>query len=140
VSAYLPHRKRPRDVTGLRHNLRCTDGHWTWRWDPEILGMGRGLMQDRASLSERLTVAATCLRQPCLLVRGAESDVLSASIALEFVELATTATLTEVPHAAHMVAGDDNGAFTAAISTWLDTLGARTARDATGPAGNRAQP
>lgn len=53
---------------------------------------------------------------------GADSDVLSATIAHEFVELAPTATLTEVPDAGHMVAGDNNEAFTAAIRAWLDTL------------------
>jgi hypothetical protein len=48
---------------------------------------------------------------PCLLVRGAESDVLSVDIAREFIEIAPSATLAEVPHAGHM-AGDNNDAFT----------------------------
>jgi pimeloyl-ACP methyl ester carboxylesterase len=51
--------------------------------------------------------------------------VLSASIAREFLELAPSATLAEVPHAGHMVAGDNNDAFTAAIRQWLDTSAAR---------------
>jgi pimeloyl-ACP methyl ester carboxylesterase len=131
VSTYLPHRRRPDDVGGLRHNLRCIDGRWTWRWDPEILDTGHRLIGERASLSERLAAAATRLRKPCLLVRGTESDVLSAAIASEFVELAAGATLTEVPRAAHMVAGDNNDAFVAAISTWLRTSGARSGRDST---------
>jgi pimeloyl-ACP methyl ester carboxylesterase len=121
VAAYLPHRARPHKTTGLRHNLRCEDGRWKWHWDQEVLTQARAIMEDPAHLSERLTKAATLLRQPCLLVRGAQSDVLSASIAREFVELATTATLTEVPFAGHMVAGDNNDAFTAAIRAWLDT-------------------
>ncbi len=42
VAAYLPHRARPRDTTGLRHNLRCSeDGRWMWHWDPEILTQAR---------------------------------------------------------------------------------------------------
>jgi pimeloyl-ACP methyl ester carboxylesterase len=123
VTAYLPHRTRPRDPNGLRHNLRRNeDGRWIWHWDPEILTQARPLIQDQAQLSERLTTAATRLRQPCLLVRGANSDVLSISIAREFIELAANATLTEVPHAGHMVAGDNNDAFTTAIRAWLDTL------------------
>ncbi len=126
VAAYLPHRARPRDPNGLRHNLRHSNGRWRWHWDPEILTQARPLLQHQAQISERLTKAATRLRQPCLLVRGAESDVLSTGIAREFVELAPTATLTEVPCAAHMVAGDNNGAFTAAIRAWLDTFAART--------------
>jgi pimeloyl-ACP methyl ester carboxylesterase len=126
IAAYLPHRARPRDSTGLRHNLRCNDGRWTWHWDPEILTQARPMIQDQTQLSERLTKAATRLRQPCLLVRGADSDVLTASIAREFIELAATATLAEVQCAGHMVAGDNNNAFTAAIRAWLDTFAART--------------
>ena len=126
VAAYLPHRARPRDTKGLRHNLRCSNGRWWWHWDPEILTQARPLLRDQAQLSERLTDATTRLRQPCLLVRGAESDVLTARIAQEFTELATSATLAEVPSAGHMVAGDNNNAFTAAIHVWLDTLAART--------------
>lgn len=56
---------------------------------------------------------------------GAQSDVLTVGIAREFIELAATATLTEVPYAGHMVAGNNN-AVTAAIRAWLDTFAART--------------
>jgi pimeloyl-ACP methyl ester carboxylesterase len=126
VAAYLPHRARPRDPAGLLHNLRCNDGRWIWHWDPEILTWARQTIRDPAELSDRLTKAATRLCQPCLLVRGAESDVLTASIAHEFVQLTGTATVAEVPRAGHMVAGDNNDAFTAAIRAWLDTLAART--------------
>jgi pimeloyl-ACP methyl ester carboxylesterase len=121
VAAYLPNRPRPRDTSGLRHNLRRKDGRWMWHWDPQVLTEARSIMEDPTGLSTRLTKAATCLRQPCLLVRGAESDVLSAGVAREFVGLAPSTTLVEVPRAGHMVAGDDNNAFTAAICAWLDT-------------------
>jgi pimeloyl-ACP methyl ester carboxylesterase len=126
VAAYLPQRARPRNSDGLRHNLRYDDGRWKWHWDPQIVAQARHTMHDPAPLSERLTEAARRLRQPCLLVRGAESDVLTPGIAHEFLELAATATLTEVPRAAHMVAGDNNDAFTAAICAWLHTLAPRT--------------
>ncbi|HXN39734.1 MAG TPA: alpha/beta hydrolase, partial [Solirubrobacteraceae bacterium] len=126
IAAYLPHRARPSNTDGLRHNLRYSDGRWKWHWDPQIVTQASQTMHDPASLSDRLTEAARRLDQPCLLVRGAESDVLSPSIAHEFIELAAAATLTEVPRAAHMVAGDNNDAFTAAICAWLDTLAPRT--------------
>jgi pimeloyl-ACP methyl ester carboxylesterase len=122
IAAYLPNRARPHDTTGLRHNLRYDNGRWRWHWDPEILTQARPMIRDQTQLSERLAKAATRLRQPCLLVRGAESDVLTAGIAREFTELAATATLTEVPRAGHMVAGDNNDAFTATICGWLDTF------------------
>jgi pimeloyl-ACP methyl ester carboxylesterase len=120
VAAYLPHRTRAGDPKGLHHNLRLDGaGRWTWHWDSEILGQARSLIRDQAQLSERLTIAASRLRQPCLLVRGDESDVLTADIAHEFLELARNASLVEVPGAGHMVAGDNNDAFATAIRAWL---------------------
>lgn len=119
VAAYLPHRPRPRDTTGLQHNLRHVNGRWMWHWDPQVLSQARTIIADRDQLSARLTEAATRLHQPCLLIRGADSDVLSAEIAREFTQIAPEATLVEVPGAGHMVAGDNNHAFTAAICAWL---------------------
>jgi pimeloyl-ACP methyl ester carboxylesterase len=122
VAPYLPHRPRAEDPDGLRHNLRRSEeGRWVWHWDPEMLRQSRPLIEDQAGLSERLTTAAGRLRLPCLLVRGADSDVLTAAIAGEFVGLTADATLVEVPDAGHMVAGDNNDAFSAAIRTWLET-------------------
>jgi pimeloyl-ACP methyl ester carboxylesterase len=126
IAAYLPHRPRPRDTTGLRHNLRYKDGRWRWHWDPAILTQARQNIEHQAPLSERLANAAAQLSQPCLLIRGAESDVLSSAVAREFLELAPTAKMAEVPSAGHMVAGDNNDAFSAAIRAWLDTLAAGT--------------
>jgi pimeloyl-ACP methyl ester carboxylesterase len=120
VSSYLPNRPRPRDTSGLRHNLRRRDGRWMWHWDPHVLTEARAMMEDPTDLTQRLTSAVKHLRQPCLLVRGAESDVLSADVAREFIELAPSATMVEVPRAGHMVAGDNNDAFAAAIRAWLD--------------------
>jgi pimeloyl-ACP methyl ester carboxylesterase len=88
--------------------------------------LARQLIDDQTQLSERVAEAATRLRQPCLLVRGADSDVLSTSVAREFIELAASSTLAEVPRAGHMVAGDNNNAFAAAIRAWLDTSATRT--------------
>jgi pimeloyl-ACP methyl ester carboxylesterase len=119
IAAYLPHRPRPRDTAGLSHNLRERDGRWVWHWDPQVLTQARTLIADPAQLSNRLTRAAARLRLPCLLVRGADSDVLSEDVAREFTDIAADADLAEVPGAGHMVAGDNNGAFTAAICAWL---------------------
>src|SRR5512138_3276282 len=43
VAAYLPHRERPRDLSGLARNLRRTDdGRLRWHWDPRFLLPGHG--------------------------------------------------------------------------------------------------
>ena len=37
VASYLPNRKRPADVNGLRKNVRQReDGRWVWHWDPNF--------------------------------------------------------------------------------------------------------
>ncbi|MDX1649604.1 MAG: alpha/beta fold hydrolase, partial [Myxococcota bacterium] len=42
IARYLPHRPRPRDLSGLRKNLRQgADGRWRWHWDPAFV-QGRG--------------------------------------------------------------------------------------------------
>ena len=48
VAAYLPHRKRPRSLEGLRKNLRLhPDGRWRWHWDPRVVA-GRALVRHRS--------------------------------------------------------------------------------------------
>ena len=38
VAAYNPHRPRPKDLSGLRKNVRLRDdGRWYWHWDPSFL-------------------------------------------------------------------------------------------------------
>jgi pimeloyl-ACP methyl ester carboxylesterase len=59
---------------------------------------------------------------PVLLVRGAESDVVSAEIAHEFLAAVPQAELVEVAGARHMVSGDENDAFANAILAFLESL------------------
>ena len=72
VAAYLPNRRRPRDLSGLRKNLReGADGRWYWHWDPAFVTDVRDRQEDRDP--ERLEACARVLarrRTPTLLVRG----------------------------------------------------------------------
>ncbi len=121
VAAYLPHRKRPRDLAGLAKNLRLgDDGRYRWHWDPRFLEAGHG--EDPAHAAARLRNAASALRLPTLLVRGGLSDVLSEEGAREFLELVPGARYADVGGAAHMVAGDRNDAFNAAVLAFLGEL------------------
>jgi pimeloyl-ACP methyl ester carboxylesterase len=122
LSAYNPHRPRPKNLDGLQKNLRLhTDGRWHWHWDPAFMDVDpddttRGMAEDRRRR------AATRVRIPTLLVRGTESDVVSIRGARELLELIPGARLAEVPQAGHMVAGDDNDAFSAEIEAFLAAL------------------
>ncbi len=120
VAAYLPHRDVPADGSGLARNLRLVDGRWHWHWDPRMLG-ATGVAADRASgqMPGRMRAASEALEIPTLLVRGGVSEVLSAEIAQEFGGLVPHAEIVDVSGAHHMVAGDDNDSFTAAVSGFL---------------------
>lgn len=37
VAAYNPHRPRPKNLDGLKKNLRFRDGRWYWHWDPAFM-------------------------------------------------------------------------------------------------------
>jgi pimeloyl-ACP methyl ester carboxylesterase len=119
VTAYNPHRPRPKDLSGLAKNLRQReDGRYRWHWDPAFIE-GRHTTTERMHEPELLDRAARALTLPTLLVRGRQSDLLSAEGAQEFLDLVPHARFTDVSGAGHMVAGDKNDVFTAAVMTFL---------------------
>jgi non-heme chloroperoxidase len=131
IAAYNPHRPRPTDLSGLAKNLRRRDdGRWVWHWDPRFVGGRFGSADEtRTSMTEpvRLQRAARVVRDaalPVLLVRGRMSDLLSEEGARELQELIPHALLVDVAGAGHMVAGDRNDAFTAAVVEFLGGLAA----------------
>jgi pimeloyl-ACP methyl ester carboxylesterase len=125
IQQYNPHRPRPRDLDGLRKNLRQRpDGRWVWHWDPRFISGPRGGADEtRTSIidPERLATAAKAISVPTLLVRGRQSDLLSEEGAKELLELIPQARFVDVAGAGHMVAGDRNDLFNAAIVEFLET-------------------
>ena len=121
IAAYNPHRPRPKDLSGLRKNVRLgDDGRWHWHWDPRFLG-GPAPDEPRSVRNEeRLEAAARSLTLPTLLVRGKASDVLSVEGARHLQSLVPHAELVDVAGAGHMVAGDRNDAFNGAVVTFLE--------------------
>ena len=115
VAAYLPHRPRPKDTSGLMRNLRLRDGRYYWHWDPRMFGEGRG-PRDVDGLRE----AARQLKVPTLLVRGRLSDVLSPEGVEDFLRLVPHAEFADIAGADHMVAGDRNDAFNDAVFDFLE--------------------
>ena len=63
------------------------------------------------------------IRVPALLVRGTSSELVSEAHAREFLELVPHAEYMDVAGARHMVAGDRNDRFSAAILQFLGKLG-----------------
>jgi len=123
VAEYLPHRPRPSSNEGLRKNLRLhDDGRWRWHWDPNFFDGPHPVNSDREGQEHARVEAARTLRIPALLVRGASSELVKEEHAREFLHLAPHAKFVDVAGARHMVAGDRNDAFSAAILEFLSQM------------------
>lgn len=119
IANYQPHRTRPRKLDGLAKNVRLwPDGRYRWHWDPAFILRPREL----ADRIPRQEAAAANLTLPALLVRGGLSDVLSEDGARAFLELVPQSRYANVGQAAHMVAGDRNDIFVAAVLDFLSDV------------------
>jgi len=120
IAAYLPHRPRPKDLSGLHRNLRLRpDGRWYWHWDPRLFDT---FEPDPEAAALRYTAAARNIRVPTLLVRGAKSELVTPENVAHLHETIPHAEYVDVLDAAHMIAGDRNDAFNAVV---LEFLGRR---------------
>lgn len=118
VAAYNPDRPRPRDPSGLMRNLRQRpDGRLGWHWDPRIVAADPAIHHAEVRRSAEV-LARTDL--PVLLVRGLRSDVVGPSGVAAFRALIPHLEVANVAGAGHMVAGDRNDAFNAAVLDFLD--------------------
>jgi pimeloyl-ACP methyl ester carboxylesterase len=119
ISAYLPHRKRPSDLSGLRKNLRQgDDGRYRWHWDPRFVsGMRR---PDDGDV--RLHLPYQDIDIPIHLIRGRMSELVPLDSAHAFVAELRHGSFTDVADAGHMVAGDRNDVFLEAVVGFLEGL------------------
>jgi pimeloyl-ACP methyl ester carboxylesterase len=133
IAAYNPHRPRPDRLDGLLKVLRQTaEGRWMWRWDPAFMGsrseqvMGDESGEARmAHMAELLFEGAHAITAPTLLVRGGLSDLVSEQNVREFLRAVPHAEYVDVAGTGHMVAGDDNDAFTDAVRAFIRRAVAR---------------
>lgn len=112
IAAYLPHRRRPTSLDGLKKNLRRRGDRWHWHWDPAFVTSAGG---DPFVDVNRLEEEAIALRIPLLLIRGKLSDVVSPEGVADFLAKVPAAGFVELSDAGHTAAGDDNDAFSAAV-------------------------
>jgi non-heme chloroperoxidase len=121
IAAYNPVRRRPRNLDGLRKNVRQhSDGRWYWHWDPAFMRIDDE--PQRHIDPERLRIAAAHVTIPVLLVRGVQSDVVSDAGLADMLQLIPHAQTVDVHAAGHMVAGDDNDVFADRLQAFLTAL------------------
>jgi esterase len=101
----------------IRHGLKRTpDSGLTWKYDKGLRDMMREGRRDIIDLWEPLG-RITC---PTLIVRGAESDILSPDVAKRMLEALPGGRLAEVAGAAHTVPGDKPEEFARVVRSFLD--------------------
>ena len=122
VAKYLPHLPRPKYHSGLRRKLRQgADQRFYWRWDPDFITPRQGW--DLEAVRERLEAALVEVAAPVLMVHGALSEIVGQQAVMEFAALRPDVETVEIADAHHMVAGDDNDAFRAALLEFLSRHG-----------------
>jgi pimeloyl-ACP methyl ester carboxylesterase len=120
VRAYQPDRPR-RSALGLRNNLRTgKDGRLYWHWDPAFHAGSK--QRAEAGMLSRMEAATRGIGVPVLLVCGERSEVVDEQAIAHLVRLLPDAKSVRVAGAGHMVAGDRNDAFGAAVLDFLAEL------------------
>ncbi|MBL4839038.1 MAG: alpha/beta hydrolase [Kordiimonadaceae bacterium] len=121
IAAYMPNRKSPPSVSGLKKNLKLGgDGRWRWHWDPSFL---ETLPAAREELQVRLEEAARNISIPMHLIKGRESELVSDIEVAHFRTLLPEAAVTDIAGAGHMVAGDRNDVFVEAALKFIAAIG-----------------
>jgi pimeloyl-ACP methyl ester carboxylesterase len=116
VAGYLPHRTRPSNPKGLMKNLRLRNGRLHWHWDPAFIAV---TSRQRALTEDSLAAAARAITNPTLLVRGEHSNIVGPAEQARFEALMPHGRTILAPGARHMVAGDQNTDFGAALLAYL---------------------
>ena len=120
IAHYLPHRAQRKSPERLRSLLvGDAGGRLRWHWDPRLLDT---IAVDSEREQTRLLDAARRIRVPLLLVSGERSDVVSDDTIAEFLRCVPHAQHVRVSRATHMIAGDENAAFTDAVARFVAPL------------------
>lgn len=121
IAAYTPQRKRAANPAGLQKVLRQKDdGRWYWHWDPRFMLRDGSEEEPGGAFEQKFETALGFIEVPTLLVRGKLSDVITEEGVQDFLRRIPHAKLADVSDAAHMVAGDQNDAFSDAVIGFLE--------------------
>ncbi len=120
IARHLPHRRERKSPDRLRQLLVLLDnGRLRWHWDPRLLDR---IANDSERQQQGLLEAARRIHVPTLLISGAHSDVVSDATIAEFLACVPHARHVRVAQATHMVIGDRNEAFAAAVRDFIEPL------------------
>jgi pimeloyl-ACP methyl ester carboxylesterase len=130
IADFNPRRRPGADLNGLRKNLRRRpDGRWVWHWDPRIMDGGPNSIawqvpdpatgEPMLAHHDEVRQAAPSITVPTLLIRGLRSELVSERSVQALREAIPHATHLDVAEAGHMIVGDRNDVFTAALSGYL---------------------
>jgi pimeloyl-ACP methyl ester carboxylesterase len=116
VKRFNPRRPENQIRGSLLNNLKqLEDGTWTWKHDRR-----RGIRRDRGGeMNESAWAALAAVQAPTLVVRGAESYILSEQTASKMLATVANSQLVEVPNAGHLVQGDNPVGFERVVREFL---------------------
>ena len=116
VKRYNPRRPEEQIRGSLINNLKqLEDGTWTWKHDRR-----RGIRRDRGGeMNAEAWRDLAQITAPTLVIRGAESNILSPQTAAKMRDTLAASQLVEVPNAGHLVQGDNPVGFERVVRDFL---------------------
>ena len=122
VRHYNPRRSVEQVRGSLRHNLKqLPSGKWTWKYDRALRSPDHFAPPD-PDVTRRLWRSAERVQCPTLVVRGADSNVVSQETAELMCRRMPRARLAVVEGARHLVPGDNPAGFQRALDAFLRDL------------------
>lgn len=117
---FNPRRSLDNIRSRLSHNLKqLPNGKWTWKYDKALRSGERSF--NAGGLLDLWDDVAK-IRCPTLILKGAESDILSSEGAGKLQAAIPGSQLAVIPGAGHSVMGDNPAAFVEAVSGFLTGL------------------
>lgn len=101
----------------IHNGMRLADGTWTWRWDRALRAEG-GAEQLALDPEEGWRLWKN-IGVPTLLIRGADSDILSKDVAVRMAETVPDGRLVEVAGSGHSIPVERPAALIEALRTFL---------------------
>ena len=121
IAKHNPNRQRQASQSGLSRVLRKRpDGRWIWHWDPQFVN--DDWQNKVAELSTLMKSASPKVSQPCLLIRGQLSTIVSMASVDELKRDIPHLKFIDIAGAGHMVAGDRNDMASKALLAFLEEI------------------